>query len=314
MPVQHGRTVEAFPVIGAQERHGAMPCLQGQACPSILHTRALVCTAAAAVDSSMDSKYIKGGGLEAKGMDNQDVVVCSDGEDMVCGSYGSCCIRDHEDLAPGFASELTIFKSHLYPFYPGTDHTCMSAGASLHQQASWQHHSVSEGEAAPTSNGHSLEYSAPGATADGLTFHTPPIGGRSPSAAKAASTSPDPFAPATPDHAPALPPCKVNPLTDFHSMLASQEDASCGNAALSSFQKLLGSRDVNQQARLSRFQELLASQEVEQDGQALSSLAGRVRGMAAQLNVLQKRTQVRPAQERHALPTLLSARVYVIAV
>lgn len=62
---------------------------------------------------------------------------------------------------------------------------------------------------------------------------------------------------------------------------------------LSSFQQLLGSRDGEQHERLSKFQQLLASQEVDDEGKPMASLAGRVRTMAAQLNALQKRTQVR---------------------
>ena len=62
---------------------------------------------------------------------------------------------------------------------------------------------------------------------------------------------------------------------------------------LSSFQQLLRSRDGDQQDRLSKFRQLLASQEVDGDGKPLSGLAGRVRTMAAQLDALQKRSQVR---------------------
>ena len=168
---------------------------------------------------------------------------------------------------------------------------CVSAGASLHQQAGKQQRPLSEDNTL-TSTARSPDYSSPRTPTADLTFHNPSLG-RSSAAARAATTSPDPFAPDTPDHGPALPPCKVNPISDnFHSMLASREDARCGDAVLSSFQQLLGSKDVGQQARLSRFQELLASQEVEQEGAKLTGLASRVQGMAAQLDALQKRTQV----------------------
>ena len=63
---------------------------------------------------------------------------------------------------------------------------------------------------------------------------------------------------------------------------------------MSSFQQLLASQDVDKQERLSKFQQLLASQDLDQDGAPLSGLAGRVQSMAAQLNALQKRTQVTP--------------------
>ena len=171
----------------------------------------------------------------------------------------------------------------------------MAAGASDDQQADKQHLAPSDIQA---SNSKTLlpDYSSAATTADSITFHTPPTG-RSSSPAKTTFTSPDPFAPPTPDHMPALPMCKVNPMSDFHNVIASR-DPSNDEAALSSFQELLGSKDVDQQERLSKFQQLLASQEVDEGGEPLSGLAGRVRTMAAQLDALQKRTQVRPVQLR----------------
>lgn len=168
---------------------------------------------------------------------------------------------------------------------------CGSAGAADHQ-ASKQQPSCPELQASdadtPRPNCTSTK-----TTPDGITFQTP-LAGRPLSAAKAAPNSPDPVAPTTPDHTPAVPPCKVNPMRDYHTKRASQNAGHREEEdVLSSFQQLLGSRDGDQQDRLSKFQQLLASQEVDDDGKPMAGLAGRVRTMAAQLNALQKRTQVR---------------------
>ena len=102
-----------------------------------------------------------------------------------------------------------------------------------------------------------------------------------------------PFAPSTPDHdPPSLPPCNDNPMAKLQTIHTSQGEEDQG-PSMSSFHQLLTSQESNQQERLKKFQELLASQEMtSKDGQPLVSLAERVRTMAAQLDLLQKRTQV----------------------
>lgn len=163
--------------------------------------------------------------------------------------------------------------------------------AADHQLADKQHPTPSDAQAS-TADTPKPDFTSTGATADSISFHPGPAG-RSPSAAEAAPNSPGPVAPSTPDHTPALPPCKVNPMSGFHSKRAGQDPGRKEEEdVLSSFQQLLGSRDGDQQDRLSKFQQLLASQEVDDDGKPLSGLAGRVRTMASQLNALQKRTQV----------------------
>ena len=108
---------------------------------------------------------------------------------------------------------------------------------------------------------------------------------------RATSSSPDPFAPRTPDQSPTnLPPCQVNPMSKFQKLLPSQEEGQ--QQPVSSFHQLLVSQQLDEQDRLNKFQELLASQELSKDGKPLTSLAGRVHTMAAQLDVLQKRTKV----------------------
>lgn len=108
---------------------------------------------------------------------------------------------------------------------------------------------------------------------------------------RAAAISPDLFAPRTPDQSPTnLPPCQVNPTSNFRKLLPSQEEGL--EQPVSSFHQLLVSQHLDEQDRLNKFQELLASQEMSKEGQPLTSLAGRVHTMAAQLDVLQKRTKV----------------------
>jgi hypothetical protein len=108
---------------------------------------------------------------------------------------------------------------------------------------------------------------------------------------RAAASSPDPFAPRTPDQSPTnLPPCQVNPMSDFQKLLPSLEEGQ--EQPVSSFHQLLVSQQLDEQDRLHKFQELLASQEMSKEGKPLTSLAGRVHTMAAQLDVLQKRTKV----------------------
>ncbi len=108
---------------------------------------------------------------------------------------------------------------------------------------------------------------------------------------RATSSSPDPFAPRTPDQSPTnLPPCQVNPMSKFQKLLPSQEEGK--EQPVSSFHQLLVSQQLDEQDRLNKFQELLASQESSKDGKPLTSLAGRVHTMAAQLDILQKRTKV----------------------
>ena len=108
---------------------------------------------------------------------------------------------------------------------------------------------------------------------------------------RAAASSPDLFAPRTPDQSPTnLPPCQVNPMSNFQKILPSQEEGQ--EQPVSSFHQLLVSQQLDEQDRLNKFQELLASQELSKDGKPLTSLAGRVHTMAAQLDVLQKRTKV----------------------
>ncbi len=107
----------------------------------------------------------------------------------------------------------------------------------------------------------------------------------------AASSSPDLFTPRTPDQSPTnLAPCQINPVGNFQKLLASQEEGQ--EQPVSSFHQLLVSQRLDEQDRLHKFQELLASQELSKEGKPLTSLAGRVHTMAAQLDVLQKRTKV----------------------
>ncbi|DBA76192.1 hypothetical protein WJX77_003854 [Trebouxia sp. C0004] len=107
---------------------------------------------------------------------------------------------------------------------------------------------------------------------------------------RAAASSPDPFAPRTPDQSPTnLPPCQVSPMTKFQHLLPSQEEGQ--EQPGSSFHQLLVSQHLDEQDRLHKFQEVLASQEASKDGKPLTSLAGRVHTMAAQLDILQKRTK-----------------------
>lgn len=88
-------------------------------------------------------------------------------------------------------------------------------------------------------------------------------------------------------------------------------DRSEEDDVLSSFQQLLRSPDGDQQDRMSKFRQLLASQEMDDEGKPLSGLAGRVRTMAAQLNALQKRTQVRRLKE---LVVYVICVVYIVGV
>ena len=165
----------------------------------------------------------------------------------------------------------------------------MPAGAATHQQTRQQHLPPGSHQIAVLPKQFPAELPA-----GDITFHAP-AAARSSYTTKASPSSPDTFAPTTPDHMPDLPPCKVNPISDFQHMHHSQ-GAAPSRAAMSSFQQLLASQDLNQQDRLSKFQQLLASQDLDQDGEPLSGLAGRVQSMAAQLNALQKRTQASPSR------------------
>ncbi len=79
-------------------------------------------------------------------------------------------------------------------------------------------------------------------------------------------------------------------MSDFQKLLPSLEEGQ--EQPVSSFHQLLVSQQLDEQDRLHKFQELLASQEMSKEGKPLTSLAGRVHTMAAQLDVLQKRTKV----------------------
>ena len=185
-----------------------------------------------------------------------------------------------------------------------------SLGAADHQSADKQHSGPFDTQAS-TAATPKPDYTSTSTTADSITFHTPPAG-RSLSNPRAASNSPGPVAPTTPDHTPALPPCKVNPMSSFPSKRASQHTGrNKDDDVLSSFQQLLRSPDGDQQDRMSKFRQLLASQEMDDEGKPLSGLAGRVRTMAAQLNALQKRTQVRRLKE---LVVYVVYVVYIVGV
>ena len=191
----------------------------------------------------------------------------------------------------GFGSEMMPPDRHCHVPQVREQAVCVAVGAADHQLADKQHSAASDAQAA-TVDTFKPDYMSTSTTANSITFHTPPAA-RSQPADKAALYSPGPVAPTTPDHTPALPPCKVNPMRGLHSKRTSQDPGREEEEdVLSSFQQLLGSRDGDQHDRLSKFRQLLASQEVDDDGKPLSGLAGRVRSMASQLNALQKRTQV----------------------
>lgn len=163
---------------------------------------------------------------------------------------------------------------------------CLPADAAAYQQEEDQR------QTPPSASWHVTDtVTSPTKPVDDISF--PVLTG--PTSARAASSSPDRLAPTTPDQLLApLPACKVNPISNFHNLLASQEEEEEAQDALASFHQLLISQELSKQDRLSRFHELLASQELNKDGEPLVSLASRVRTMASQLDALQKRTKVPP--------------------